>query len=282
MRPTYLDPKTTAEACALLYNYKEEAKIIAGGQSLLPMLRSRLIEPRYVINIKGLAELDYISGDSDCIRLGALTTHRAIETSPLIKQRLPILVEMEQQLASVQIRNWGTIGGNLCHADPAGDLAPPLIALGAKVSARSVNGERKIPLSEFFVDYLESVLEPSEILVGIEIPHLPPSTGGAFVKTAVTAGSAAIVSVAAVVTLDEETAKDARIVLGSVGPTPIRAHQAEKMLLEGMALEEVVTIAASEARPTADVRGSAGFKRDLVRVVTKSALNEAVRRAKTA
>lgn len=281
MRPfELLEPKNLAEACNLLDEYREEAKVIAGGQSLLPMLRSRLIASHYVINIKGLSELDYIQEGPGGIMIGTLVTHRAVEDSPLIKLRFPMLVEMERQLASIQIRNWGTLGGNLCHADPAGDPAPCLIALGAKLKVKSVRREREIPLGEFFVDYLESVLEPNEILMEIGIPNHPPNTGGAFIKESVTTGSIAIVSVGAVVTIDGEVVKDARIVLGAMGPTPIRVRDAERALVERRPLEEVAMIAADEARPSADVGGSVEFKRNLVKVVTRSAVLEAMRRAK--
>ena len=173
MRPfEFLIPKSLAEACSLLSEYKEEAKIISGGQSLIPQLRLRVLAPKFVIDIKNLLELDYIRENNDSLKIGSVTSHRTIETSPLVRQRFPVLVEMERRVADVQIRNWGTLGGNLAHADPAGDPAPPLIALGAKVKAVSVRGEREIPLGELFIDFLTTVLEPDEILTEIAVPYL--------------------------------------------------------------------------------------------------------------
>ncbi len=284
MKPfEYLEPRDLAEACKLLSEHKEEAKIIAGGQSLVPMLKQRLITPQYVINIKGLTELDYIKDDHGGMKLGALTTHRAIETSPLIKERFPILVEMERQLGIPHVKNWGTIGGSLSHADPASDLGPVLIALAAKAKAKSKKKEREIALDDFFVDYLESVLEPDEILVEIEIPKPAANSAGVYIKDRVSSADMAIVSVAVMVTMDGETVKSARIVLGSAGATPIRAKEAEKALVGKKAaavLEEVGAAAASEADPPADVHGSSEYKRGLIQVHTKSAVSEAVKRVR--
>jgi len=283
MRPfELLEPRDITEACSLLAEHKEKAKIVAGGQSLLVLLKARLIAPRYLINIKGFSGLEHIQENSNGIRIGALVTHRAIETSPLIRERLLMLAEMEGRVASVQIRNWGTIGGNLCHADPAGDPAPALIALGAKVKVRSVRGEREIPMEEFFVDYLESALEADEILTEIQLPYPLPGTGGAFIKEAVRFGDMAIASVAAVVTLERGVVKDARLVLGAVGSTPIRAKEAEKAIIGNMVadvLEDACRTAAGEAKPVADIYGSVEYKRHLVKVITKSVLTEAARRA---
>lgn len=280
MKPfEYLEPKNLEEACKLLDQHRENAKVLAGGQSLIPVLRNRFVSPRYVVNIKDLSELNYIREDPDRIRMGALVTHRMVELSPLIRKRFSILVEMEQQLASVQIRNWGTVGGNLVHADPASDLAPPLIALGAKVKLKNLGGERTVPLNEFFVDYLESVLGPDEILLEIEIPNLPVNTGGTFVKKSVTSGGIAVVSVAAIVTLEGQRVRDARIVLGGVGPTPIRVVAAEKALIGDGSIDEAAEIAKGESHPTADIRGSVEFKLDVLRAVTRSAVQEAIRRA---
>ncbi len=285
MRPfEYLEPVSVAEACSLLSERKEEAKILAGGQSLLPLLKHRLIAPRYIISIKGLSELEYITAGQDSIRIGTLTTHEAVETSPLIKERFPMLAWMETVLASTQIRNWGTLGGNLCHADPAGDPAPALIVLGAKVKATSVRGVREIPLADFFVDYLQSVLEPDEILTEIEVPYLAHHTGAAYVKEAVRFGDYPIVSAAAVVTLDNNIVKEARIALGAAGKTPIRVKETEKVLggakVTAEILEEIGTAVAEEIAPTSDVVASAEYKRELAKVITKKAVSQATEQAR--
>lgn len=281
---TYLIPKSLAEACSLISEYKGTAKIIAGGQSMIPQLKLRLLNPEVVIEIKHLRGLEYIRKGRNGLRIGSLTTHRAIETSDLIKQSFPMLVEMEHRLADVQIRNWGTIGGNLCHADPAGDPAPSLIALGAKVKTMSVRGKREIPLEDFFVDFLTTVLEPDEIMTEIEIPYLPPYTAGAYYKETVRVTDLPIASVAAVIGLDgrRKQVKEARIVLGGVGSTPIRAQEAEKLLVgrkvEAELLDEVGAIAAKEASPSTDIHGSEEYKRILVKVVTKEMVNLAIKR----
>ena len=286
MKPfEYLKPKSLTEACSLLSEHKEEAKIIAGGQSLIPQLKLRVLACKFVIDVKNLQELDYIRENRDSLRIGALTTHRAMELSPVIKERFPVLVEMERRLAQVQIRNWGTIGGSLCHADPAGDPAPTLIALGAKVKAVSVRGEREIVLEEFFIDYFTTVLEPDEILAEIEVPYLPSHTAGAYRKETIIAGDIPIASVAAVIGLDggQDKVKEARIVLGGVGMTPIRAREAEQVLIgkkaEGKLVEEAGMVAAGEASPTADVQGSVEYKRKLVRLLTKEMVDLAIKRA---
>lgn len=285
MKPfEYLEPASLEEACSLLSEHQEEAKIIAGGQSLLPLLKARLIAPKYLINIKGLPNMEYITPTENGIKIGALTVHRALELSPLINERFPILSEMEKVVGTVQIRNWGTIGGDLCHADPSGDPAPALIALGAKVKAVSQKGEREIDLDDFFVDYLQTVLQPDEILVEVEVPSPKPHTGGAYIKESVRVGDSPIVSAAVVVTLDKDVIQSARIVLGALGTTPVRAKKAEEVMVGRQikeTLEKVGEIAASEAKPETDIVGLAEYKRELVKVITRQAAQQAIMRART-
>jgi carbon-monoxide dehydrogenase medium subunit len=282
----FLEPKSLKEACSLLSEHKEEAKLIAGGQSMVPLLKGRYILPDYVISIKNLHELEYIRENGNCIRIGALTIHRDIETSPLIKDKLPVLAEAERWLAQVQIRNWGTVGGGLSHADPAGDLAPSLIALGARVIAASTRGERTIPLEEFFVNIFTTVLESDEILKEVEVPLPPPNSGIAYRKETVTAGDYPIVSVAAAIYLDaqRETVKDARIVLGAVGMTPIVAREAAKAItskkVSDKLAEEAGKLASKECDPTADVLGSVEHKREVAGVLTAEIVGLAMERAK--
>jgi carbon-monoxide dehydrogenase medium subunit len=173
----YFAPKTVEEAVSLLSQYKD-AKIIAGGQSLLVVLKQRLVTPEYLIDIKGISTLDYINYDkSNGLRIGALTLHRDIEKSPVIHEHFRVLSEMEGNLATIQTRNWGTIGGNICHGDPAGDPAAVFIALKAKLKLASPRGERIIDMEEFSTDYLEVTLESDEILTEIQVPTPPPHTG---------------------------------------------------------------------------------------------------------
>lgn len=172
---TYLRPGSAKEALQMLSEHQDDCKIICGGQSLLIVMRQGLVTPEYVIDLKGLDELSYIKyDDKEGLKLGATTTHRLIEKSALIKEKYPVLVEMEEKLASIQVRNWGTIGGNLAHADASGDPAPVLTSLGASVKVASVRGERIIPLDEFYTDLFETAMEHDEIIVEVIVPP-PPS-----------------------------------------------------------------------------------------------------------
>ena len=174
----YFAPKTVEEALSLLSEHGGEAKIIAGGQSMLVVMRQGLLSPEYVVDIKGVSALDYMSYDErEGLRMGALTTHRVIEKSALIQKHFRVLSEMERNLATIQTRNWGTIGGNLCHGDPAGDPAPVLMALDAKLKLKSLSGERMVAVEGFAKDILEVDLEPDEMLIEIQVPTPRPHTG---------------------------------------------------------------------------------------------------------
>ena len=284
MKPfQYLEPQSVDEACQLLGELGERAKVIAGGQSLVVLLKHRVMTPEYLLGIKALHELEYLTTDQDTIAMGALTTHRTIETSPLIKKELPMLVDMEKTVGSVQIRNWGTIAGDLCTGEPGCDPGVALVTLGARVKARSRRGEREIPLEEFFTGYLETALEPDEVLVEIVVPRLEAHTQGAYVKESVRAGDYGIATAAVVVTLDGKMIKKTRITLGAVGPTPIRAKRAEEAIIGGEinnALEAVGRLAAEESQPTTDIEGSAEYKRRIVELVTREAWAKAIGRAK--
>jgi carbon-monoxide dehydrogenase medium subunit len=282
----YLEPSTVKEACALLSKYGENAKILAGGQSIILLLRQGLIAPEYIINIKNLHELEYIRNSYSGISIGALTTHSTIKKSSLIKERFPVLIDAEKRLAHTQIRNWGTVGGNLCHADPATDLAPPLIGLGAKVKAASIRGEREIALRDFFVDMFTTALKSDEILTEIEIPYLPPHSGCAYRKETIIAGDYPLASAAAIVTLDSkhEIIKEARIVLGGLGATPIYAEEAAKALTgkktNAKLVEEAGAVASRQVNPVGDVLGSAEYKQKLAGLLTNEMVKLAIERAR--
>jgi carbon-monoxide dehydrogenase medium subunit len=175
----YFNPKTLEEALKLLSKYgEEECKVIAGGQSLVILMKQRLITPKYLIDIKGVSDLDYIRFDEkEGLKIGALATHRAIEKSPVMQSKFNILAEMEQNLSSVETRNWGTIGGNVAHGDTAGDPTPVLIALNARVKITSISGERIVDAEDFTLDYFETALRHDELLTEIQIPVLPPNSG---------------------------------------------------------------------------------------------------------
>jgi carbon-monoxide dehydrogenase medium subunit len=284
----YLAPKTVTEALSLLSKYKDDAKIIAGGQSMLVVMRQRLLAPEYVIDIKGLKDLEYIKYDEkQGLKIGALTIHRDIEKSPVIKEHFGVLSEMEGNLATIQTRNWGTIGGNLCHGDPAGDPAPVLIALKAKLKLVSSAGERVIDTEEFSEDYLEVALKPGEMLAEIQIPTPAPHTGTAYEKLMVMKGDMGVVGAAVSVTLDAKGGcQDARIALSNCSSIPLRAKKAEKVLIgktiNDALLAEAGEVASTEADPPADVHGSVGYRREMIKVFVKRVAQIALEKARAA
>ncbi len=284
MKPfEHLEPKDSAEACALLSRYKEEAKIIAGGTDLLTLMRRKVIRPKYIIDLKAIPGLDYIRRDGEILKIGALTTLHDIESSQVICAQFPILAGAASKIATLAIRNMGTIGGNLCNAAPSADMAPPLIGLGARAKIEGPQGERSVALEDFFAGPGMTVLQDGEILTEILVPGQPAHTYGVYQKfTPRTAIDIALVGVAAVITLDSKHTSivDARIVLGAVAPTPIRARAAEDMLkgkdMKDQLIEKVAQTAAGEARPISDVRGSADYRRQIVEVLTSRAIKEVV------
>jgi carbon-monoxide dehydrogenase medium subunit len=282
----YFAPKTLAEALKLFDKYGDDCKIICGGQSLLILMKQGLVAPPYLISIKGLKELDYIKADKGGLKIGATTTHRTIEKSPAMKNGFSVLAEMEQRLASIQTRNWGTIGGNLSHADPAGDPAPVLMALKANIVVSSSKGSRTIPIEDFFLDYFESALQPGELLTEIQVPALAPKTGSAYTKFNIIKSDLATAAVAVSITLSNDTCKDVRISLGAVAPVPMRAKKAEdtlrgKKITESL-LQKAGEIASTEAEPISDIYASDEYRRELVKVLVKRVGNEALARAKQA
>ena len=287
----YFAPTTVEEALALLAQYKGESKIIAGGQSLLIPMRQGLVNAKYIIDIKGIASLDYINHDAkEGLRIGALTSHWTIETSPLIRNGFGVLAEMEQMLASVQTRNWGTIGGNLCHSDPAGDPAPILITLDGQLKIASLRGERTVAVDAFCTDYFETVLEPDEMLIEIQVSNPPPYTGTAYTKFSQRVGDMAIVGAAVSITLSQTLSlrtvrqygacTDARIALGAVASVPMRAKEAESVLvgqeINDSLLEEAAQAAADESSPISDIHASEDERRELIKVLVKRVTREAL------
>ena len=282
----YLAPKTLKEALTLADKYGDDCKIIGGGQSLLILMRQGLIAPKYLISIKGLSELSYIKETKEGLNIGALTTHRAIEKSPVIQKKFSVLAEMEQRLASIQTRNWGTIGGNLCHGEPAGDPAPVLIALKATLTIASLKGERSTAVEDFFVDYFEVALEHGELLTEIQLPAAPPRTGTAYTKFNVIQSDLATVGVAVSITLGsgDGICQDIRIALGATAPIAMRAKKAEEVLrgkkVTDNLLKEAGEVASTEAQPISDIAASEEYRRELVRVLVPRMAKEALTRAK--
>jgi carbon-monoxide dehydrogenase medium subunit len=285
----YLSPKTLKEALTLWDKYGDEAKVIAGGQSLLVLMRQGLVAPKYLIDIKGISELSYIKSDAKVgLRIGSLTTHRTIEKSPLIRKGFPVLAEMENRLASIQTRNWGTIGGNICHADPAGDPAPVLISLKATLTTASLRGERNMAVEDFALDYFETALEPGELLTEIQVPAAPPHTGTAYTKFNIIQSDLATVGVAVSVTLGsgDGICQDIRIALGAAAPTAMRTKKAEaavrgKKITDNL-LKEAGEIASTEVEPISDIVASEEYRRELVKVMVSRVGKEALARAKQA
>ena len=277
------------EALSLLEKYKEDYKIICGGQSLLILMRQGLVAPENLIDIKGVKELNTITYKPKTgLKLGAATTHREIEKSQVIKRHYPVLAEMEKNLASIQTRNWGTIGGNLAHGDPAGDPAPILIALNATVKISSLERERFLPLEDFFIDIFETALEEGELLTEIQVPILPKKTAVAYEKFNIIKNYQGIVSVAASVTVAEDGVKcaDARIVLGAAAAIPLRAKQAEQMLIgkkiDTKALKSAGKKASEECDPVSDIHATEIYQRVLVKALTTKTVRKAWEQAKAA
>jgi len=281
-------PKTLKEALALLAKYGDDCKVICGGQSLLILMRQGLVSPKYMVDIKGIAELSYIKDGKDGLKIGATTTHRIVEKSPVIKKKYPVLAEMENRLASIQTRNWGTIGGNICHGDPAGDPVPVLIALNATLTLAGAKGTRDIPVEDFSLDYFEVDLKDGELLTEITIPPPPPRTGAAYYKFNVIESDLATASVAASVTLGagDGVCQDVRIALGAAAPTAIRAKKAEKVLkgkkITDALLKQAGEVAATEAEPISDIYASDEYRLELVKVLVPRMTKEALARAKKA
>ena len=280
MRFDYLEPTTLEEAVSLLGKYNGKAKLIAGGTDLLVQIRAKSIAPEFVIDIGYIPGLDYIKYDAARgLSIGALTTIRAIELSDEIRQRYPILSDAAATLGSAAIRNVATIGGNLCNAAPSADNAPPLIGLSAKARIIGPGGERTVPLEDFFVGPGSTALKTGELLVEIQVPVPPPGTKGAYLKHSRSPVDLAIIGVAVIMTLGSgEICQEVKIVLGAVAPTPMRAKKAEEILIgkkvEPTLIEKAAGVAAEEARPITDVRASAGYRREMVKVLTGRAIRQ--------
>lgn len=279
----YRTPKSLKEVHANLKEFGSDAKLVAGGTALIIMMKQRLVRPSCLISLRSVRGLNGIELQNGGLRIGGLATHRQLETSPLIRRRLPMLAETYHHVATLRVRNMATVGGGLAHADPNQDPPPSLIALGATLKATSANGSRVIPMDEFFKDYYETVLNTDELITEVMVPKLPPNSGAAYIKFLPrTADDYATVSAAAVLTLDKsnKTIADVRIALGSVGVTPIRATAAEAVLrgqpLKTEAFAEAGEKAKEAVDPISDFRGSAGYKKDMAAVFVRRALERAL------
>ena len=254
---------------------------------MLVLMKQNMLTPEYVVDIKGLSELDYMNYDAKKgLTIGALTTHRTIEKSPIIQKNYPVLSEMEDNLAVVQTRNYGTIGGNVCHGEPAGDPSVVFIALNAKLKLVGEKGERVINSEEFYKDTLEVDLKPDEILTEIQVPTIPPHTGVAHEKLMFQKGDLGIVGAAASITINPSSGvcENACVALSNVASTPFRAKGAEKVLIgkviNDKVLEEAGEAAAKEVSPPSDVHGSEEYRRAMTKVFLKRVVTKALERAK--
>lgn len=278
----YLAPSTIGEACNLLLELGPSAKVMAGATDLIPPMKDKVIKPEYLIDLKKIKGLDYLEySETEGLKIGALTTLRTLETSPLVKEKNPAVAHAAKVVASTQIRMKGTMAGNICNASPSCDSAPNLVAQGAKILVQGPNKDRVIPIEEFFLGVKKTSLEPGEIVTGIVIPPLAENEAAAYIKHAVRkAMDLAIIGVAVKIKVEDGICTDAKIALGAVAATPIRAPKAEEALI-GKALTDDVIIKASEeamnsCSPISDIRASKEYRKDMVRVFTKRAIKQAL------
>ena len=280
----YLRPQNLSEAISLLERHGDNAKILSGGQSLIPLMKVRLARPEYLIDINRIPDLRYIKEESGYLRIGGLTREADLEDSELIKSRYPIILDTAKMIADPQVRNMATVGGNLAHGDPANDHPATMLALRAEIAAKGPRGERVIPVGEFFVSLFTTALEHDEILTEIRIPAPPPRSGGAYLKLERKVGDFATVGVAVQIALGNSgTCEGAGIGLTNVGPVPLKAQRAEDFLrgkhLDAGNIGEAARMAAADAQPSSDLRGPASYKTSMVRELTLRALGQAVERA---
>jgi aerobic carbon-monoxide dehydrogenase medium subunit len=280
----YHAPATLADAVALLGRYGDEAKVLSGGQSLLPLLKLRLSYATHLIDIGRIPDLEYIREEGGWLRIGGRTREAALEASELIREKYPILHDTARVIADPLVRNLATVGGNLAHADPANDHPATMLALGAEVVATGAGGERTIPIREFFTDLLTTALTHDEIVTEVRVPTPPARSGGAYVKLERKVGDFATAAAAAQVTLAADgTVAKAGIGLTNAGPVPIEATAAEAYLTgkkpDAATLAETARLAAEATDPSVDRRGSVEYKREMARVLTRRALERAIARA---
>jgi CO/xanthine dehydrogenase FAD-binding subunit len=277
----YLKPESFEEAIKILRKYEGKIRPLAGGTDLFIAMKEKGAAWENILDLKGIADHDFIREADGRIEIGALATIRSVETSPLLKEKIPFLADAAGKIGSVQIRNRATLGGNLCNAAPSADMAPALLCLGAEAEIVEEAGARRIPLEDFFVGPGKTALRDSALLRKVLIP-LPPanSTGVYFKESPRRAMDLAVVGVSCLLTLDPARRKclDCRIALGAVAPTPMRAKKAEMLLIGREVTEKEIAaageMASEEARPISDVRGSAEFRREMVKVFVKRGVRE--------
>ena len=279
----YESPGTLAEAISLLQKYGDEAKILSGGHSLIPMMKLRFASPEYLIDINNIKGLSHINEDNGLVKIGALTREAEIEHSDLLKKYFPIFGDVTKLIADPQVRNRGTVGGNLAHGDAANDHPAAMLALRANVVITGPDGDRTVPIDEFFFGFYMTAIQQNEILTEIQIPIPPPGTGSAYHKLERKVGDYATAGVAVQLTLDNKgVCTAAGIGLTNVNPVPLRAARSEKALLgrpiTDASIAEAAQYASEDCNPSSDLRGSEEYKRAMVAVLVKRMIHKAVNR----
>jgi carbon-monoxide dehydrogenase medium subunit len=282
----YHAPSTLGEATALLTKLGDDAKVLSGGQSLIPLMKLRLANPAHLVDINGIPGLSGIRESDGVLKIGALTRESELEESQIVRSRYPLLHDTSRVIADPLVRNLATVGGNLAHGDPANDHPATMLALGAEIVAVGPKGERRVPIASFFTGPFETSLRPDEILTEIRIPSPAARSGGAYLKLERKVGDFATAAVAVQVTLGANGAcESVGIGLTNVGLTPIKATKAEASLKgvtpDEAAIKRAAALAADAAEPSEDLRGSVEYKKDLVRILTARALRKAVERAQS-
>lgn len=282
----YHRPKDLDEALQLLAEHGEDAKVLAGGQSLIPVMKLRLAAPGHLVDVNRIPELDRLEEDGDALAIGALVRHKAVERSELVRGRYPVMAAAAPMISDPIVRNLGTVGGSLCHADPAGDWGSVMLALNASVIVRGMAGERVLPISEFLRDTFETTLEPGELLTGIRVPKPEAHSGGTYLKMERKVGDFATAAVAVHLELSNGVIGRAGIALTAVGPRNIQATEAEARLAGAEPTDDVFAqaagLAAQAASPVSDLRGSADYKRHVVEVFVRRGLARALGIARAA
>ena len=280
----YIAPRTLDEAVRALADHGEEAKLLAGGHSLLPLMKLRLANPKLLIDLSRIPGLSGISQQDDKIIIGALATHYQIESSELLKKKCPLLSQTARAIGDVQVRNRGTIGGSLTHADPAADWPAAILALGGELKLSGPKANRSLAAAEFFLGPMTTAIEPTEILTEIRVPLLPPRSGSSYLKMAQQASGFAIVGVAVRLRVDRQRrCEEIGVGLTGLGAKPFRAHAVEERLrgnkLTPKLIEESASQVAEGTDPLEDLHASATFRAHLARVYTSRAIQEAAKRA---
>ncbi len=277
----YYRVNTLEEAFDLIERFGEEGKVLAGGHSLIPMMKLRFARYSSIIDIGRIEELKYIKSEGGIIKIGALTTHREVEKNPLIREKIPVLSECAEQIADVQVRNMGTIGGSLAHADPSADYIPTVQALEAKVVVRSKNGERIIPAEEFFVGTFTTALEPNELIMEVQVPEFKPNERGAYVKVGHPATGFAVANCAVKLSVENGTIQDAKVALGGFVTVAYRDKKVEEFLKGKEASKELVEEASQMvAEDREDIIGDyyapEEYRKSLAKAMFKKAMNRAL------